>query len=270
VADVNIYKQEFKMNFMSVVTWSLSLALVIFVFLSLFSSVAADAAVFNEAMASFPKELLMAFGMDTLDLSSVLGFYGVIFFICQVCLAIQASNYGFSILSVEERDLTADFLLAKPVGRSRILTSKFLSALTGLTITNAVVWVSSFIAIDMNRNGRPYDRNALILLLLSIIVFQLFFLTLGMLISLLVKKVRSVTPFSMALAFGMYVLGAFGSLLGDSKLELITPFTHFDPNRILSTGEYDLPLVLISVSVIVVSMVASYVLYNRRNMASAV
>ena len=267
---MNIYKQEFKMNLVSVVTWSFSLAVVIYVFLSLFSSVALDAEVFYETMANFPKELLMAFGMDTLDLSSVLGFYGVIFFICQVCLAIQASNYGFSILSVEERDLTADFLLAKPVGRNKILTGKFLSALTGLTITNAVVWICSFIAIDMNRHGRPYDREALVLLLLSIIMFQLFFLTLGMLISLLVKKVRSVTPFSMALAFGMYVLGAFGSLLGDAKLELITPFTHFQPNRILSTGEYDLPLVLISVSVIVISVVASYILYNKRNMASAV
>jgi ABC-2 type transport system permease protein len=267
---MNIYKQEFKMHFKSVVTWSLSLALVIFVYLSLFSSIAPDAEMFNETLANFPEELLMAFGMDTMDLSSVLGFYGVIFLICQICLAIQASNYGFSILSVEERDLTADFLLAKPIGRNKILTSKFLAALTGLTITNAVVWVSSFIAIDMNRDGRPYDQDALIMLLLSIVVFQLFFLTLGMLISMLVKKVRSVTPFSMALAFGMYVLSAFGSMLGEAKLELITPFKHFEPNSILNNGEYDLPLALISVSVIVISIIGSYVLYNKRNMASAV
>ncbi len=267
---MNIYKQEFKMHLMSVVTWSLSLALVIFVYLSLFTSVAPNAEKLNETLENFPKELLMAFGMDTMDLSSVLGFYGVIFLICQICIAIQASNYGFSILSVEERDLTADFLLAKPIGRNKIVTSKLLSALTGLTITNAVVWVSSFIAIDMNRDGRPFDRDALILLLLSIIVFQLFFLTLGMLISMLVKKVRNVTPFSMALAFGMYVLSAFGSMLGDTKLELITPFNHFEPNAILSNGAYDLPLVLISVAVIVISMIFSYVLYNKRNMAAAI
>jgi ABC-2 type transport system permease protein len=267
---MNIYKQEFKMHLMSVVTWSLSLTLVIFVYLSLFTSVAPNAVRLNETLANFPEELLMAFGMDTMDLSSVLGFYGVIFLICQICLAIQASNYGFSILSVEERDLTADFLLAKPIGRNKIVTSKLLSALTGLTITNAFIWISSFIAIDLNRDGRPYDRDALILLLLSIIVFQLFFLTLGMLISMLVKKVRSVTPFSMALAFGMYVLSAFGSMLGDTKLELITPFTHFEPNAILSNGEYNLPLVLISVSVIVISMIGSYVLYDKRNMAAAI
>ena len=51
----------------------------------------------------------MAFGMSGIDMASVLGFYGLAFGFVQVCLAIQAANYGFSMLSVEERDLTADF-----------------------------------------------------------------------------------------------------------------------------------------------------------------
>ena len=116
---------------------------------------------------------------------------------------------------------------------------------------------------------RPYDTGALILLLLSVVVFQLFFLSLGMLISLLVKRVRSVTPFSMALAFGMYILSAFGGMLGEAKLEDITPFKHFEPNYILNNAAYDMPLVLISVSVILISITGSYVLYNKRNIPSA-
>ena len=99
---------------------------------------------------------------------------------------------------------------------------------------------------------------------------QLFFLTVGMLISLLVKRVRSVTPFSMALAFGLYVVSAFGGMLGDVKLELITPFKHFEPNYITTNAAWDVPLVLISVGAIIVSMVGSYVLYNRRDMHTAV
>jgi ABC-2 type transport system permease protein len=87
---------------------------------------------------------------------------------------------------------------------------------------------------------------------------------------LLVKRVRSVTPYSMALAFGTYLLSAFGGMLGEEKLELITPFKHFEPNYIITNDAYDLPLVLISVSFIVVSVVASYLLYTRRNIPSAV
>ena len=66
--------------------------------------------------------------------------------------------------------------------RTQILTSKLLSAFTGLTITNAVVWVSSFAFLNLYSNGQEIDTNALLLLLLSIVLFQLFFLTVGMLI----------------------------------------------------------------------------------------
>lgn len=252
------------------ITWSLSLALMTFFFMSVFSGFARDAELLNRAMADFPEELLLAFGMSGIDFSTVLGFYSLPFLFCQICLAIQAANCGFSLVSIEERELTADFLLAKPVGRAQILTSKLLAAFSSLTITNIVVWISSFGFIDMFRDGRTYDTKPLLLLLMSIVVFQMFFLTVGLAISLLVKRVRSVTPFSMALAFGMYVLSAFGGMLGDSKLEKITPFRHFEPNFIIQNAAYDVPLVLISVSAILVSLVGSYLLYTKRDIPSVV
>ncbi len=267
---MNIYMHEFKMNIRSVIIWSLALSLIIFVFMSMFNAIASDAELLNEMMAKFPEELLMAFGMTDIDMSTILGFYAMIFIFCQICIAVQAANYGFSLVSVEERDLTADFLLAKPVRRTKILTSKLLSAITGLTITNLVVWISSFIFIDMFRDGRPYETKTLLLLLSSIVIFQFVFLTVGMLISLLVKRVRNVTPYSMALAFGMYLLNAFGGMLGEEKLELITPFKHFEPNYIINNAAFDLPLVLISASFIIISVVGSYVLYTRRNIPSPV
>ena len=166
--------------------------------------------------------------------------------------------------------MTADFLLAKPIKRTKILTSKLLAALTSLTITNIVVWISSFVIINMVRDGEAYDSSKLVILLMTIVIFQLFFLTVGMLISLLMKRVRSVTPLSMALAFGMYVISAFSGMLGDAKLEVITPFKHFEPNYIIKHGSYDLPLVMISVLVILISTAGSYWLYAKRNIHTAV
>ena len=115
-----------------------------------------------------------------------------------------------------------------------------------------------------------YETGPLLLLLLSIVPFQLFFLAVGLVVSLLVKRIRSVTPYAMALGFGMYVLSAFGDMLGESALEKITPFKHFDPSYIVQHGAYDLPLVLISVVVIVISLVGSYVLYTRRDIPAVV
>ena len=92
----------------------------------------------------------------------------------------------------------------------------------------------------------------------------------GLVISLLVKRIRSVTPYAMGLGFGMYVLSVFGDMLGESVLEKVTPFKHFNPSYIVQYAAWDTPLVLISVAVIVVSLVASYVLYTRRNIPAVV
>jgi ABC-2 type transport system permease protein len=267
---MNIYLRELKMSVKSVITWSISISVIVVIFMSLFSGFSKDAGILDEALSKMPKELLMAFGMNTIDMSTVLGFFSLIFLFCQICLAIQASNYGFGLVSLEERDMTADFLLAKPVKRSGIMTSKLLAAFTALTITNIVTWITTFICLSLFVDGKPYDTKTLILLLASIVAFQLFFLSVGMLISLFLKKVRSVTPLSMALAFGMYVINAFGNLAGKANLELISPFKHFEAGYIIQNSAYNMPLVLVSLSVIVVSLAGSYFLYAKRNIRSAV
>jgi ABC-2 type transport system permease protein len=262
---LTVFRHEFKMRWRSVVTWSAAIGVVMLVYISLFSSFASQADQINQLMANYPKELLDAFGLNGTDLSTVMGFFGVVFLFAQILLAIQASNYGFSMVSVEEREWTADFLMTKPVKRTSILTGKLVSALAGLTITNLVVWICSFGFINLFKGTKTYDAGTLLLLLASIIIFQLFFLGVGLVVSLMVKRVRSVTPYAMGLAFGMYVLSAFGGLLGMSVIEDITPFKHFEPGYIIQHGAYDLSLVFISLAAIVVSFIASYLLYTHRD-----
>lgn len=267
---MNIFKHEFKVHLKSVLIWSASISTLIFVFLSMFQSFASQTAMVNDLMASFPEELLIAFGMTDMDWSTILGFFGLLFVFSQICLAIQAANYGFGLVSIEETEWTADFLISKPVSRINILTSKFLAALASLAITQAIVWGSSFWFIEIFRQGQEYQAKPVVLLLLSMTIFQLFFLTVGMAISLLVKRVRNVLPFSMGLVFGLYILNAFGGMIGEKSLEIISPFKHFAPGFIIKNATWDFPLMMISVVLIVISIIASYILYARRNIASAV
>ncbi|OGO64977.1 MAG: hypothetical protein A2030_07225 [Chloroflexi bacterium RBG_19FT_COMBO_50_10] len=263
--NTNIYQHEFNVRLKSVLVWSLALVFLIVFYFSIFPVFSDQAALINAMMARFPAELRAAFGMDNIDLSSVLGFYSFIFLFVQLCLSIQAGNYGFGLVSIEESELTADFLLSKPVSRTQVLTSKLLAALTSLTITNLIVWVSSFISILLFSAGHAYEPRTLILLLLSIVIFQLFFLSVGLVVSLLVKRVRNVTPYALGLGFGTYVLSAFSGVFGEVKLELITPFKHLDAAYIVRNGAYDTPLVLLNVAVTLVSLAVSYWLYIHRD-----
>lgn len=263
--NANIYRHEFRTRLKSVLIWSLALIFLIVFFFSIFPVFADEAALMNEFLERYPQELRAAFGMDNMDLATVLGFYSFIFLFVQLCLAIQAANYGFGLTSIEENELTADFLLSKPVSRTVVLNSKMLAALTSLLITDLVVWVSSLIAILLFRGGREYELTTLLLVLSSVVILQLFFLSVGLVISLLVKRVRNVTPYALGLAFGAYILSAFSGVFGDVALELITPFKHLDAAYIIQHVAYNVPLVLIDVAVILLALAVSYWRYNRRD-----
>lgn len=263
--NASIFKREFGARLKSVLIWSASLAALILFFFSIFPVFADQAALMNEFLARYPAQLRVALGLGNLDLASVLGFYSFLFLFVQLCLAVQAANYGVGLVSVEETDLTADFLLSKPVSRGQVMTSKLLAALAALLITDAIVSVVSLAAIALFTEGRTYQMGPLLLLLVSMIIFQLFFLGVGLVISLLVRRVRSVTPYALALAMGMYVLSAFSGVFGDVALELVTPFKHLDAAYIIHNAAYNTPLVLLNVAITVIALVASYWLYLRRD-----
>ena len=263
--NANIYQHEFHARLKSVLIWSLSLVILIGFYFSIYPAFSEQAELVNEMMANFPPALLAAFGMGNIDMADIMGFFGFMIIFVQLCLAIQASNYGFGLVSVEESELTADFLLSKPVSRGQVITSKLLAALTALAITDLVVWVSTFACFYLFGQGREYNSSTLWLLLLSLLVFQLIFLGIGLLISLLVKRVRSVTPYGLGLAFGAYILSAFSGIFGEVKLELLTPFKHLDPAYIVKNAAYNTPLVLVDIVIILLTIAVSYWLYIRRD-----
>ncbi len=266
--NANMYRFEIRMRLRSVIIWSLAGAAVILTYQAFFPSFAKEAALVDEVMANFPPEFLEAFGMGGVSLADVMGFFSFVFLFAQLLLAIQASLYGFGLVSVDEAEWRADFLLTRPVTRAQILTSKLLAAITALLITDLAVWSAAILAINLFNGGQTVDQHILFLMLASMPIFQFFFLTVGLMISLLVKRVRSVTPYALGLAFGMYLLGAFSDMAGDVKLEWITPFKHFDGNDIVLHGAYNAPLVMISVAIIMIALAGSYWRYLRRDIAA--
>jgi beta-exotoxin I transport system permease protein len=263
--NANIFNHEFHARLKSVIIWSLSIAFIIIFFLALFPAFSDQAAVMNEFLARYPAQLRAAFGLDKIDLSSILGFFSFTLVFVELCLAIQASNYGFGLVSVDENELTADFLLSKPVARTSVMTSKLLAAICGLLITEAVIWISTFICIQIFRGSHEYSTHTLLLLLVSLLAFQLVFFGVGLIISLLVRRIRSVTPYGLGLAFGAYILNGFSGVFGTVELELLTPFKHLDPTFIVLHASYDTPLLLLDLAIILVTIGVSYWLYTRRD-----
>jgi ABC-2 type transport system permease protein len=266
---MNIFKFELKGYFKSILIWSGSIIFFLILYLAFFPAMASDPDAFNSMMEAFPDEVMSLFGINPdLPMMTIMGYYSLTMSFVLIPVAIQASFYGFNILSVEERELTADFLLTKPISRKTIFMSKFSAAFLALAVTNISIWISSFIGFASFKGNENPDMSKVVVLLSTIVLFQLFFLTVGMMISMMVKKIPSVISYSMGLGFGMFILSSLGKMLSSKFLDVLSPFNHFDPGYILVHGSYDIIPSLISVLIIITSFSLSYFLYLRRNIAS--
>ena len=268
---MNILIFEFKKYLKSLWIWILSIISLLAIFMAFYPVFSKDAATLDLFLEHYPEELLKAFGMGgELSLATVAGFFAFSFAFTQLVLAVQSAYYGFHFLSVEERELTADFLYSKPVSRRQILFLKYVAVMLTLLLTNIGVWAGSFLSLEWFRADAEYEIWPIISLLLTVPVFQMFFFSLGFLATALTKKVTGVIGSAVGVAFVLYILNALRRIVGGELLGLISPYYHFDPNYILVAGEWDPLLASFSILFILFANFAALLLFSRRDMRSAV
>jgi ABC-2 type transport system permease protein len=266
---MNVFKYELKSLIKSILIWIVSIGGLLLMFLSIYPTFGEDAELMEKIMANYPPEMLKAFGMSSgLALSSVLGYLVFVFAFAQLLYAIQAANYGFAVLSVEEREFTADYLMSKPVSRGEILIAKFSASCFALIVTGLITNIILFVSVEAFRSGNTYEMKPLLLLMGSIFIFQLIFLSIGMMLSVAMRRIRNVLTYSLGLAFGTYILNAVRAIIGGKLMGVLSPFYYFDPGYILEHGKYNVGLLVLSITVVIVSLVMTNILYLRRDIYS--
>jgi ABC-2 type transport system permease protein len=136
---VNIYAQELRMARAAMIAWTLGLVLITLLFVSIYPVFSHDIDTTRNLLAGFPPQLRSMLGLSLETMDSFLGFYAYTFTYVGLIGAVQAMSLGLTMLSREQRSKTVDFLLTRPVSRSRIFASKLMASLTVLTITNLVL-----------------------------------------------------------------------------------------------------------------------------------
>ena len=172
---MNMFLHELKAYRKSTIIWTCSLIALVVLFLSMYPAFSKEVEAFKKLMEGFPEPVRKALGLSVDSMSSILGFYSYIFLYITLCGAIQAMNLGTSIVSKEVREKTADFLLTKPVTRTKIMTSKLLAALTCLVITNVAYLVVASIMASIVKT-EDYSYKIFFMLSITLFFVQLMFL----------------------------------------------------------------------------------------------
>jgi len=264
---MNVLKQEFKMFSRQALLWTISLLVMVVVFISLFDVVASRSAIFLKVMGGFPEEIRKAFGLMDLNFTSIMGFYGFAFIYLTLMGSIHAMNLSLSMLSVEIREKSVDFLLAKPIKRQSIVTQKLLAVILYLFSLNVLVLIVSKIACDIAAK-EPYDFMVLLQICFSLFLTQLFFVGLGMLMSVMLRKIKNVTPLAFGTVFLFFIFNMIGQTVAKEVFQFITPFLYFPSIDIIKTGSYNFGFVLLDLSIVTLTIAASYFVYIRKDMPS--
>lgn len=264
---MNIYKHELKVNFITMVGWTVTLCGLVAMLMAFYPMLKNDLDTFLKMLDSFPPAIKAVMGIAVDSFKSPLGYYTFAFTYSLLFAAIQAMNLGIGIVSKEEREKTADFVLTKPASRVKILTAKLLTVLTVLIITNIFYTTVSWLIISgLAEDGISVDK--FVLINASLVLSQIIFFSIGLVISVAAKKIKAVLPVSLGLVFGFFAISAFAVTSADDKLRYFTPFQYFKTEHILMNGSYENAYLIIGTAIVMICISASYLLFKRRDIHS--
>lgn len=261
---MNMYLHELNVYKKSTIIWTISLSAIALIFLAMFPGFTSNASDVKKLFEGYPVALRNALGLSLDSFTTLLGFYSFTFLYITLCGAIQAMNLGTSIISKEVSEKTADFLLTKPVSRIQIMTAKLLSALTSLVITDVIYFtVASIMASVIT--SKAFSMKIFFLISATLFFIQLIFLAIGVIVSVMVPKIKSVLPVSLGTVFAFFFISMFGAAVGDNNLRYITPFKYFDSAYIIKNASYETSYIILEVVLIIIAIGASYIIYSKKD-----
>lgn len=263
---MNVFIREMKANSKSLIVWSIAICLMVASGMGKYAGLSASGQTLNDLLAQMPKSLQAILGMGTFDLSSVRGYFGLLFIYLLVMATIHATMLGATIISKEERDKTADFLLVKPIPRNIIITAKLLASLVNILIINFVTFVASVYMVQKFSKGQDIVAD-IVMLMVGLFISQLIFLFIGTAIAAISKNPKTAPSVSTGILLVTFILSiAIDINSRIESLKYFTPFKYFDAKILLVEGGFNSVFLMLSTIIISLLLCATYFFYWKRDL----
>jgi ABC-2 type transport system permease protein len=262
---MNIFWRELKANFRSLIIWGFVVVLFVTVGFSKFSAYEGNPELLV-ILDSMPQALLEAFSFEAFNLTTISGFFGVMFTYFALLLSISAAMWGSDIIAKEERDRTADFSLSLPVKRSTMITAKTLAALVNcvalILITLAAVLI----------NSTAYQTDSeffsfVYLSMLALFIMQMIFLAVGIFLGAAMRQHRRAGTVAVTVLLLTYFLSIISGLNENLEfLQYFSPFKYFNPVTLFQEAALNTTFLLLSAAIIAACLIGAYYTFSRRDL----
>jgi ABC-2 type transport system permease protein len=263
---VNLFKRELKANRKALIIWCIGVVFMVASGMAKYSSLEGTGQSMNALMADMPKSLQAIMGTGSLDLSTPIGYFGVLFLYLAVMASIHAAMLGSNIIAKEERDKTVEFLLVKPVSRTWMISAKLSAALVNILIFNLVTLASSISMVGKYAEGEEVTGE-IAMLMIGMFILQLIFLVIGTAIAAVLKNAKKATSLATGILLFLFILSIAIDL--NEKLDglkFVTPFKYYDAKLVLEDGGFEPIYLGLSTLILLVLTLVTYLFYRKRDM----
>lgn len=262
---MNIFLRELKEHRKSLIIWSIAIFLMIVSSIGKFTAYAETGQSMNELLSQIPSSIKAVLGMGNFDLTKISGFYGMLYMYLLLLATVHASLLGANIISKEECEKTAEFLMVKPISRVKIITAKLLASLFNIVVFNIVTLIFSVTLLGKYANGEDITGE-IFMLMEGMFILQLMFLLIGTTTAAVSRRPKSAPSISTTILLVSFIISSAINMNSNlESLKYITPFEYFKAEKLLNGGFEPLFLIL-SFVIIAVLVFVTYVSYKKRDL----
>jgi ABC-2 type transport system permease protein len=214
----------------------------------------------------FIGNMVKGFGINPEQLTNALGFYAIRnTMITMLMGGIYAVITSSSLIAREEYEKTIEFLLSRPVSRFEVIHSKFLAFQINLFMMNLIFSIVGYISLELFKLS-DYSLYSYFVLCVYTYLLTLIFGSIGLFLSLLMKRGRVFIGAIIGLVLGAYFLEILSKLTESANfIGYFTPFKYADKDVLKLGYGFDFWNIMFFVVATIVLTVLSYRVFQKKD-----
>jgi len=264
--NLNLFLKELKNNLKGTVITSLVVVLYTSFSLLIYSSMKENISKVTDFYYIMPESFQVAFNFHINQWDNVLGYYVTYFvYFVPIIAGCYSIILGTKLLSKEEQNKTAEFLLSRPISRSQIISSKLLTFFVHILGINLLAFVTGVFGCGFVSDW-DFNLKSLIILHTYGYLICLFFGILGFFITVVMKRAKAIIGIGIGIVLGTYFFDVMIRVFGEVQFLLyLTPFKYINLDAHSPDYGFDAWRLIYFIGISGLLIFLSYVFYRRKD-----
>lgn len=262
--NLNLFLKEFKNNIKGTVITSLVVVLYTAFTFYVYASMKTIISQATDFYYTLPESLQVFLNFGHWD--NVLGYYVTYFvYFVPIITGCYSIILGTRLLSKEEQNKTAEFLLSRPLSRNQIISSKLITFFIHILGINLLAFITGLFGSGLISDWE-FNLKSLIILHTYGYLICLFFGILGFFITVIMKRAKAITGIGIGIVLGSYFFDIMIRVFGKAQFLLyLTPFKYINLEAHSPNYGFDAWRLIYFIGISGLLIMLSYMFYRRKD-----